>query len=132
MGPEAYITPSWYATKQETGKVVPTWNYVTVHATGPMSVIKDRDWLLKNVNAVTNQHEASREEPWSVSDAPDRFIETMLRGIVGIEIPISRLEGKWKMSQNRPEADRAGVVEGLRSDAGGDSETADVVSRRSD
>ena len=131
-GPDAYITPSWYETKKETGKVVPTWNYVTVHAYGPLSVVQDRDWLLRNVNAITDQQERSQPQPWKVGDAPERFTETMLRGIVGIEIRIGRLEGKWKASQNRPEADRVGVIEGLKRGNGDAVEMADAVRSRSE
>ncbi len=131
-GPEAYITPSWYETKKEHGKVVPTWNFVTVHANGPLEVKKDTGWLLENVNAVTNQQEAERTERWKVSDAPDRFVETMLRGIVGIEICISSLEGKWKLSQNRPDVDRQGVVRGLAAEHGAEEEISRVTAERND
>lgn len=130
-GPDAYITPSWYQTKQETGKVVPTWNYVTVHAYGPMSIVTDRDWLHRNVSAITDQQEATRTDPWKVSDAPERFTETMLRGIVGFEIPITRIEGKWKASQNRLEVDRVGVIKGLNEGDGDGREMARVVQERS-
>ena len=129
-GPEAYITPSWYETKKEHGKVVPTWNYVTVHASGPLNVIKDGDWLLANVNAVTDQLEADRADRWQVSDAPDRFVQTMVRGIVGIEICISQLQGKWKLSQNRPDADRKGVVQGLAAEHGADDAIAVAAAER--
>ena len=115
QGPERYITPSWYATKRETGKVVPTWNYAVVQASGPMRMIEDRDWLARQIAALTATHEGSREKPWAVTDAPAQFVEAQIKGIVGIEIPIARIEGKWKVSQNRPEADRLGVVEGLRA-----------------
>ncbi|MCP5080867.1 MAG: FMN-binding negative transcriptional regulator [Alphaproteobacteria bacterium] len=131
-GPEAYITPSWYESKKEHGKVVPTWNYVTVHAGGPLKVIKDADWLLTNVNAVTDQHEADRAERWRVSDAPDRFVQTMLRGIVGIEICISQLDGKWKLSQNRPDEDRQGVVQGLADEHGADEAISRVTAERAE
>ncbi|SFJ80445.1 negative transcriptional regulator, PaiB family [Bosea sp. OK403] len=113
MGPDAYITPSWYATKQETGKVVPTWNYVAVHAYGPVEFFDDPTRLLAVVTRLTNIHEGERAAPWAVSDAPPDFIQAQLRGIVGIRMPITRLEGKRKMSQNRPEADRANVAAGL-------------------
>jgi transcriptional regulator len=115
QGVESYITPTWYPTKRETGKVVPTWNYVVVQAFGPMRIVEDRAWLTEQIAALTAEHEAGRTEPWSVADAPAPFVEAQLKGIVGVEIPISRIEGKWKVSQNRPEADRRGVVEGLRS-----------------
>jgi transcriptional regulator len=114
QGVETYITPSWYPTKQETGKVVPTWNYVVVQARGPMRIVEDRAWLACQIAALTAAHEGGRPDPWSVDDAPPPFIEAQLKGIVGIEIPIIRIEGKWKVSQNRPEGDRAGVAEGLR------------------
>jgi transcriptional regulator len=115
QGIETYITPSWYATKRQTGKVVPTWNYVVVQARGPMRIIEDRAWLADQIEALTVAREGERPESWSVADAPPRFVEAQLKGIVGIEIPIGRIEGKWKVSQNRPAADRAGVAEGLRA-----------------
>lgn len=113
MGPDAYVTPSWYATKQDTGKVVPTWNYVTVHAHGPVEFFDDPERLLAAVTRLTRLHEGSRDKPWEVSDAPADYIAAQLRGIVGLRLPITRLEGKRKMSQNRSEADRRGVAEGL-------------------
>src|SRR3954454_3162078 len=112
-GPDAYVTPAWYATKQETGKVVPTWNYVAVHAQGPVEFFQDADRLLDVVTRLTNLHERATATPWEVSDAPADFIASQLRGIVGLRMPITLLEGKRKMSQNRNEADRAGVVAGL-------------------
>lgn len=115
QGPESYITPSWYASKQEHGKVVPTWNYAVVHAHGIPTVIDDRDWLLAQITALTERHEASRALPWQVADAPAGFVENLMKAIIGIEIPIARLEAKWKVSQNRPEADKHGVVAGLRA-----------------
>ena len=117
QGPQRYVTPSWYPTKAETGKVVPTWNYVVVHAYGPIRVIEDPDWLLAHVGRLTDRHEADRERPWQVSDAPEDYVASLVRGIVGIEIAVTRLAGKWKVSQNRGEADRAGVTTGLRADA---------------
>ena len=129
-GPEAYITPSWYESKKEHGKVVPTWNYVTVHASGPLNVVKDADWLLRNVNAVTDQQEAQRAERWKVSDAPDRYVQTMLRGIVGIEICIAQIEGKWKLSQNRPDEDRKGVVHGLAAEHGDEDAISRITAER--
>jgi len=117
MGPDAYITPSWYATKQETGKVVPTWNYVAVQAYGPVEFFDDATRLLEVVTRLTNIHESEREAPWAVSDAPSEFIQAQLRGIVGIRMPIVRLEGKRKMSQNRPAADRSNVAAGLAESA---------------
>jgi len=113
-GPNAYISPSWYATKQTNGEVVPTWNYTTVHAHGRLRVIEDADWLKAHLEQLTNTHEASLPKPWAVSDAPEDYTERLMRGLVGIEIEVTRLEGKWKVSQNRPDADRAGIVAGLR------------------
>ena len=126
-GPSGYITPSYYAAKREHGKVVPTWNYVAIHAYGTLQVFDDRDRLLDVVTRLTDLHETPRSDPWAVSDAPEDFIEGMLRGIVGIALPIDRLEGKVKMSQNRPAADQTGVVAGLRQD--GMSELADAVTK---
>jgi transcriptional regulator len=113
QGPEAYITPSWYATKRDTAKVVPTWNYVAVHAYGIIEFFDDKERLRDIVTRLTRRQEEARAEPWAVTDAPADFIDTMLKGIVGLALPITRLEGKWKMSQNRPAEDRAGVVAGL-------------------
>lgn len=112
-GADAYITPSWYVAKAEHGKVVPTWNYEAVHAYGPAEFFEDGARLLEAVTRLTNLHEAPRAEPWAVSDAPEPFIASQLKGIVGLRLPITRLEGKRKMSQNRSEADRAGVARGL-------------------
>jgi transcriptional regulator len=113
MGPDAYVTPSWYAAKLEHGKVVPTWNYVAVHAYGPAEFFEDPDRLLEVVTRLTNLHEQSRAEPWAVTDAPASFIRAQLKGIVGLRLPITRIEGKRKMSQNRSAGDRAGVAAGL-------------------
>jgi transcriptional regulator len=114
QGPQIYITPSWYQTKKETGKVVPTFNYIVVHAYGAMRVIEDADWLRKFVGGLTDRFEASRAQPWAVTDAPGDFVAMQLRAIIGIEISVTRLIGKWKTSQNRPAADQKGVVAGLR------------------
>ena len=114
QGPQTYITPSWYQTKQETGKVVPSFNYIVVHAYGAMRVIEDADWLRKFVGGLTDRFEAPREQPWALSDAPEDFISMQLRAIIGIEIAVTRMIGKWKTSQNRPAADQAGVIAGLR------------------
>ena len=122
-----YITPSWYPTKRETGKVVPTWNYATVHAWGAPRVIQDPDWIRKQVEALTRMQETPRAEPWAVSDAPEPFVASQLRGIVGIEIPIARIEGKWKVSQNRPPADRAGVRDGLAAEGPSSQDMARLV-----
>jgi transcriptional regulator len=130
QGVECYITPSWYAAKQEHGKVVPTWNYATVQARGTMRVIEDRDWLASQIAALTAANEAGRAEKWAITDAPEAFIASQIKGIVGLEISISRVEGKWKVSQNRPEADRIGVIEGLRESGDEDAETmAELVQR---
>ena len=112
QGVEGYITPSWYATKAATGKVVPTWNYAAVHAYGRATVVDALD-LARHVKELTDQFERPLAKPWAVSDAPDSYIEVMLRGIVGLRFEITRLEGKWKMSQNRDLADMHGVVAGL-------------------
>jgi transcriptional regulator len=112
-GPDAYITPSWYATKRRNGKVVPTWNYVAVHAYGPIEFFDNTERLRDVVTRLTARQEAGRAQSWAVTDAPPDFIDGMLRGIVGFALPITRLEGKWKMSQNRPAEDRTGVIDGL-------------------
>ncbi len=112
-GPESFISPSWYASTRETAKVVPTWNYAVVHAHGALRVVDDVIWLRSHVEALTQEHEGRRDTPWAVADAPAGFIDTLLGGIIGIEISVTRLAGKWKVSQNRSAADRAGVVEGL-------------------
>jgi transcriptional regulator len=114
QGPGTYVSPSWYPSKQDGGKVVPTWNYAVVHAYGPLRVIDDARWLRGFVEQLTNRHEASLAAPWKVTDAPADYIEKMVTAIVGIEVPVARLAGKWKVSQNRPAHDRDGVVEGLR------------------
>jgi transcriptional regulator len=113
MGPDAYVTPSWYATKRDTGKVVPTWNYVAVHAYGVPEFIDDEDRLLAIVSRQTNEQEVRRPQPWAVSDAPEGFIKNQLSAIVGVKMPIRSIEGKRKMSQNRPLCDRIGVANGL-------------------
>lgn len=116
QGPDAYITPSWYETKRPTGKVVPTWNYIAIHAMGPLELFDDADRLLHLVTRLTLRHEGGRDRPWAVDDAPADFIQAQLKGITGFALPIARIEGKWKMSQNRPAADRTGVVDGLRGE----------------
>ncbi len=125
QGAEHYVSPSWYATKQETGKVVPTWNYVMVQARGAARVIEDDAWLSRQIEALTNGQEARREKPWAVDDAPPDFIALQRRAIVGIEIEIAEIHGKWKTSQNRNAADRAGVVAGLEEL--GDEEARDMA-----
>jgi transcriptional regulator len=113
LGPDAYITPSWYATKRETEKVVPTWNYVAVHAYGPLEFIDDPVHAREHVTRLTEIHERDRPAPWATSDAPDDFIASVVRGIIGFRLTIRRLEGKWKLGQNRPLADRMSVASGL-------------------
>jgi transcriptional regulator len=131
QGPEGYITPNWYPTKAQTAKAVPTWNYAIVHAYGVPEVVNDKAWLLRHVTELSDQQERGGEAPWTVSDAPESYIDVMLRGIVGFRFAITRLEGKWKMSQNREPQDRAGVVEGLRARAHGDDlEIAETVARK--
>jgi transcriptional regulator len=117
QGPQVYVTPSWYPEKRETGKVVPTWNYAVVHARGPLQIHDDPDWLRDLVSRLTDQQEAGMTQPWGIGDAPADYIERMLGAIVGIEIQIRQLEGKWKVSQNRQNSDRAGVVDGLMQSA---------------
>jgi len=114
-GPDAYITPNWYPTKAETGKVVPTWNYSAVHVTGRLSIHDDIGWLAHFLRRLTDTHEAELDAPWSVDDAPEDYIAAMARGVVGLELEITRIAGKAKLSQNRPEPDRDGVVRGLES-----------------
>ncbi len=118
-GPHAYISPAWYASKKEHGKVVPTWNYAVVHAHGIARAIEDASWLRAHVEALTNAHETGRQAPWAVGDAPADFIDKLLNAIVGIEISVTRLTGKWKVSQNRSVPDRIGVLEGLERDGAG-------------
>ncbi len=117
-GPHAYVSPGWYASKAEHGRVVPTWNYTTVHLTGRLHVHDDPAWLRDMVIRLTELHESGRERPWSVGDAPEKFVAGQLRAIVGIELAIERVETKHKLSQNRPEVDRAGVIEGLAGEPG--------------
>jgi len=128
QGADSYVTPSWYQTKRETGKVVPTWNYAIVQARGPARIIEDADWLLAQIDAITSQHEGSRAAPWAVGDAPEDFIRAQLKGIVGVEIEIAEIEGKWKVSQNRPAGDREGVAAGL-DEMPGQGHMAELVRR---
>jgi transcriptional regulator len=116
LGPHAYVSPNWYPSKAETGKAVPTWNYLTVHARGTINWMQDPDWLRSHVTALSNTHEAGRENPWAISDAPASYVDGLLRAIVGFELAITKLEGKWKLSQNRDAADQAGVRDGLLRD----------------
>ena len=116
QGPDAYITPSWYPSKRETGKAVPTWNYVVVHAYGQLRVTEDPEWLRRHVEELTDQQERARPEPWRVTDAPAEYTAAMLKAIVGVELRITRLIGKWKLGQNRSLADRQGMAAGLASE----------------
>ncbi len=126
-GPDAYISPAWYAAKREHGRVVPTWNYITAHVYGRLVVHDDPDWVEALVRRLTERHEADRPEPWSVDDAPPPYIAGQLRAIVGVEVLIDRVEGKFKLSQNRSEADVEGVIAGL--EASGRAELADAMRR---
>ena len=117
-GPDAYVSPAWYPSKDEHGRVVPTWNYSQVHLTGRLSVHHDPAWLLDAVTRLTNRHEEHRTDRWSVDDAPAPYVEKQLKAIVGLELAVERVEAKVKLSQNRSEADRAGVVAGLRAEGG--------------
>jgi transcriptional regulator len=118
LGPDSYVSPSWYPTKQETGKVVPTWNYLAVHAYGRIEFFEDAERLRAIVTALTSLHEGKRDRPWAVTDTPADYIAAQLRGIIGFRLPIDRLEGKWKLSQNRNAADRQGVIAGLEGEGG--------------
>jgi transcriptional regulator len=115
QGADHYITPSWYATKRETGRVVPTWNYVMVQARGRPRVIEDAVWLRAQIEALTRSQEGRRAAPWAVGDAPEPFVDALIKAIVGLEVEITHIAGKWKASQNRPAADRAGVIAGLQA-----------------
>jgi transcriptional regulator len=128
QGPDAYISPSWYATKKETGKAVPTWNYAVVHAHGMLRAIDDTTWIRKQIEALTTRSEAPLPHPWAVTDAPDDYVEKMIAAVVGIEIEITRLSGKWKVSQNQPTENQAGIIEALRSN--GNTAMADLVEAR--
>jgi transcriptional regulator len=129
QGTEGYITPSWYPSKAEHEKVVPTWNYSVVHAYGHPEMVEDKHWLRSHVTELTEQQESGRSRPWAVSDAPESYIEVMLRGIVGFRFAIERIEGKWKMSQNREMKDRDGVVRGLSERGEGDDfQIAEIIS----
>jgi transcriptional regulator len=120
MGPQAYVSPNWYPSKHSHGKVVPTWNYATVHAHGVPQAFDDPARLLEVVTRLTQRHEAAQAQPWQVSDAPTEYVQGLLKAIVGIEIPVQRWIGKFKLSQNRPLADRLGVVAGLTGQGGAD------------
>ena len=126
QGPHGYVSPAWYPGKAEHGKVVPTWNYVVVQARGALRAIDDRGWLRAFVTRLTDRHEGPRPAPWAVTDAPADYVDTMLGAIVGIEMPVTSLVGKWKVSQNRPPADREGVAQGLDRERGDPALTAAV------
>ncbi|MGN6118887.1 MAG: FMN-binding negative transcriptional regulator [Rhodanobacter sp.] len=131
QGPDGYISPNWYPSKHETGREVPTWNYAVVHVHGRLRVIDDAAWLRRLLETLTDHHEAGQPQPWKISDAPDDHIETSLRAIVGLEVSIDRIEGKFKLSQNHPARNRAGVIAGLRErDGDGDAELAAWMSRQ--
>lgn len=117
QGPDAYISPSWYPSKNEHGKVVPTWNYAVVHAAGPLVIRDDAEWMRAFLGGITDHFESQKSAPWKMNDAPEDYLHTMMRAVVGIEIPIKSLTGKWKVSQNRPVADRLGVADGLAQGA---------------
>lgn len=130
QGAEAYVRPGWYPSKAEHGKAVPTWNYAVVHAYGRLQVVQDQAWLLAHVSDLSDQQEAPYATPWSTADAPESYMAVMARGIVGLELQITRLEAKVKMSQNRDDRDRAGVVQGLIERAQGhDAEAAALVEK---
>jgi transcriptional regulator len=131
LGPNTYITPSWYPTKQQNGKVVPTWNYLAIHAYGTLTFFDDPAELRAHVSKMTDTHESPRAAPWALNDAPESFVQGMLRAIVGFKLRITRLEGKWKMSQNRPAQDVTGVLEGLaREDGEAHEAVAEIVAER--
>lgn len=117
-GPEGYVSPSWYPTKRDDGKVIPTWNYVVVHAHGTLHVVDDEAWLRVHLQTLTDAHEAAFSEPWAMTDAPGDYIDRLVAKVVGIEMVVARLEGKWKLSQNQAEPNRVGVVQGLEKRGG--------------
>lgn len=125
QGPEAYVSPGWYPSKEESGRVVPTWNYAAVHMSGTLSPVQDEVWLRELVTELTARHEAGMPQPWNVSDAPIEYVNGLLKAIVGIEIAVERVEAKWKASQNREPRDARGAAEGLR--ARGEDETARMI-----
>jgi transcriptional regulator len=130
QGPHAYVHPGWYETKRQSGKVVPTWNYIAVQAVGAVEIVDDVEWMRRHVTALTATHETGRPDPWAPADAPDGFIDALLRGIVGVRLSVREFDGRWKLSQNQPEANRLGVIEGLApSGRSGDHEVAAVMRR---
>lgn len=131
QGPDGYISPNWYPTKQETHREVPTWNYAVVHVHGRLRVIDDADWLRRLLETLTHRHEAGQPQPWKITDAPEDHIEKSLRAIVGLEVAIERIEGKFKLNQNHPARNRAGVIAGLRErDGDGDAELAALMEQQ--
>ena len=131
QGPQTYVTPSWYASKQDHGKVVPTWNYVVVHVRGELRFTREPEWLLKHLDDLTGQHESHRDEPWAVSDAPSDFVQRQLRGLVGFEISVRDMQGTWKVSQNKSLKDWKGVKSGLEQEAAPDAkEIVQLVGER--
>src|SRR5438093_1231706 len=126
-GPDAYISPAWYEEKRLTGKVVPTWNYITVHAHGSLTLHPEPDWLIPHVRRLVERHESGRPDPWSIDDTPEGYVETQVRAIVGLELRITRLEAKSKLSQNRSEADIAGAIDGLSVGSPGGQAVADAM-----
>ena len=129
-GPDGYVSPNWYPSKQETHREVPTWNYAVAHVHGRLRVTEDAQWLRRLLERLTDRHEAGQSEPWRVSDAPEDHVQKLLRAIVGLEIAIDRIEGKFKLSQNHPAANREGVIAGLHQRAGrGDADLADLMSQ---
>ncbi|MDB5480759.1 MAG: hypothetical protein JWO83_1812 [Caulobacteraceae bacterium] len=130
QGPHAYVHPGWYATKKDGGRVVPTWNYIAVQAVGPIEVVDDPIWLRRHVAALTAEHEAGRAAPWTPDDAPEGFIDALLRGIVGMRLTVRQFDARWKLNQNHPEANRLGVIEGLSaSENSGDRAVAEAMRR---
>ncbi len=131
QGPDGYISPNWYPTKQETHREVPTWNYAVAHVHGRLKVVEDATWLRALLERLTDHHEATEPQPWRVTDAPDNHVEKSLHAIVGIEIAVERIEGKFKLNQNHPERNRLGVIAGLRRrDGDGDAELAALMARQ--
>ena len=129
QGPQTYVSPSWYETKRQHGKVVPTWNYVVVHAHGALEVVEQQDWLLAHLGDLVAANESGREQPWAIADAPAEFIHGMTRAIVGLRLTVDRLEGKWKMIQNRSEADRLGTLAGLSASADPEDQAVAAIMR---
>lgn len=127
LGPHAYVSPQWYPGKKVDGKSVPTWNYAVIHAAGTIRVIEDADWLRAHVTALTDQQEAPFAEPWKVTDAPEDYVRKMLTAIVGVELAVTSLTGKWKLSQNRTAADHDGAREGLAALGGASADVAELM-----